>query len=55
MKREMLKEAVEGVVCKDHIVTEKPFYFYQSRLIELPDNLKEGELVKIIIVPINED
>lgn len=49
-KSQMLKDAVEGEVCKDHIVTEKPFYFYQSRLIELPDNLKEGDKVKIVIV-----
>lgn len=49
-KQQMLKDAVEGEVCKDHIVTEKPFYFYQSRLIELPDNLKEGDKVKIVIV-----
>lgn len=49
-KRLMMEDAVEGVVCKDHIVTEKPFYFYQSRLIELPDNLKEGDKVKIVIV-----
>ena len=41
-RQDMLKDAVEGEVCKDHIVTEKPFYFYQSRLIELPDNLKEA-------------
>ena len=49
-QEQMLKDAVEGEVCKDHIVTEKPFYFYQSRLIELPDNLKEGDKVKIVIV-----
>jgi len=49
-KEQMLKDAVEGEVCKGHIVTEKPFYFYQSRLIELPDNLKEGDKVKIVIV-----
>lgn len=49
-EEQMLKDAVEGEICKDYIVTEKPFYFYQSRLIELPDNLKEGDKVKIIIV-----
>ena len=53
-KEQMLKDAVEGVVCKDHIVTEKPFYFYQSRLIELPDNLNEGDKVKIVIIPEKE-
>lgn len=52
-KEQMLKNAVEGEVCKDYIVTEKPFYFYQSRLIELPDNLKEGDKVKIVIVKEN--
>ena len=54
-KEQMLKDAVEAVVCKDHIVTEKPFYFYQSRLIELPDNLKDGDKVKIVVVPEKED
>lgn len=49
-RKQMMEDAVEGEVCKDHIVTEKPFYFYQSRLIELPDNLKEGDKVKIVIV-----
>lgn len=45
----MMKEAVEGYVDKDFIVTEGPFYFFRSVNLDLPNGFKEGDKVRIII------
>lgn len=49
-KEQMMKEAVEGYVDKDFIVTEGPFYFIRSVNLDLPNGFKEGDKVKLIIV-----
>lgn len=49
-KEDMLGDAVEGYMDKDHIVTEGPFYYIRSRNLDLPNGLKEGDKIRIIIV-----
>lgn len=49
-KEQMIEEAVEGYVDKDHIVTEGPFYYIRSRNLDLPNRLKEGDKVRIIVL-----
>lgn len=47
---DMLKDAVEGYIDKDHIVTEGPFYYIRSRNLDLPNGLKEGDKVRIAVL-----
>ncbi len=50
LKAEELKEAVEGEVVKDHLVTQDPRYFYASINVNLPEGVSEGDKVRFIIV-----
>ena len=49
-KEAMMQMAVEGYVDKDYIVTEGPSYFIRSVNLDLPNGVKDGDKVKIIVV-----
>ena len=54
-KQQMIEETVEGYVDKDHIVTEGPFYYIRSRNLDLPNRLKEGDKVRIVVIKAEEE
>lgn len=49
-EEQMLKEAVEGRICKDEYAEQAPFYYVLSELFNLPPNMMNGDKVCIIIV-----
>lgn len=49
-REQMMKEAVEGTICKDEYRETAPFYYVESELFNLPQNMMIGDKVRIIIV-----